>query len=114
MSGLVFEQRPGRGEQQGEFRCEALSLHKETVVNTIRLPRVEPELVNDAIVAAVNDAPDFPVRIAANSTLFAVSPFADRPWIASSRRERQATAAAALIACAATLGTVVGLFASLS
>ena len=83
-------------------------------MNTIRLPRVEPELAIDAIVAAAKDAVAFPVEIAANNTLFAVSPFADRPWIASSRRERQATAVAALVACVGTLGTVVALFASVS
>jgi hypothetical protein len=64
-------------------------------MNTVRLPRIEPELLNDVIVDIVKDAPALPVQIAANNPLFAVSPFADRPWIASSRRERQATAAAA-------------------
>jgi hypothetical protein len=112
MSGLPLERRPGGGEQQGEFRCEALSLHQETAMNTIRLPRVEPDLARGGIVAAVKDAPAFPAQAAANSTLFSALS-ADRPWIASSRRERQASAAAALIACAATLGAVVALFASL-
>jgi hypothetical protein len=52
---LLFERRPGRGEQQGEFRYEALSRHKEHALNSVRLQRVKPELVNEVIIAVVND-----------------------------------------------------------
>ena len=83
-------------------------------MSTVRLPKVEPEFVNDAIVSAAKGSPAFADRSAANNTQFGAFPFANRTWIASSRRERQASAAAALAACVASLGSVVALFASLS
>ena len=83
-------------------------------MNTVRLPRIEFELVNDVIVETVRDAAALRVQIAANNTQFAVSPLADSHWIASSRREGLACAAAAIFVCVATLGTVAGLFVTLS
>jgi hypothetical protein len=83
-------------------------------MNTVRLPRIESRPAGAAIVDADAGAPCRAAKVAANSTQFAVSPFADRPWRASSRRERLACTVAAGVACACTLCMVVGLFASLA
>ncbi len=83
-------------------------------MNTVRLPRVGFQPALDRGPDAVTIASPRPVQRSANSTQFAAAPFADRPWSASSRRERTVSAAAAFIACACSLGSVVGLFASMT
>ncbi len=83
-------------------------------MNTVRLPRFEPELVDDAVVGAAEDLIVLPAQAAANNMQFAAMPASDCSCTASSPRERRGAAAAALVACAASLGSVVALFASVS